>query len=332
MNLSREKSSKMDKKTLISLFESMLYNRLVEEKVCTLYPEQEMRCPVHISIGEEANASGVCKSLNTQDIVLSNHRCHGSYLAKRGNLKKFFAELYGKYTGCAKGRGGSMHLVDLSVGFMGATPIVANTIPVAVGVALSLSMQKNNSNIVVVFLGEAATEEGVFHESINFAKLKNLPILFFCENNLYSVYTPLHLRQPKRKIVDIVSANGLHCYEIDGNDVVTVYETSKEAIRKIRKGEGPAFIEASTYRWREHCGPYYDDHLDYRPKGELQEWKKKDPIKRVKEKLINESLITEKQIMEFKKKINKQIEVAVKFAKSSKFPDKKELEKYIYAD
>ena len=322
----------MDNKTLISLFESMLYIRLVEEKIAEIYPEQEMRCPVHLSIGQEATAAGVCENLTSKDMIFSNHRSHGHYLAKGGDLKKFFAELYGKATGCSKGRGGSMHLVDLSVGFLGSTPIVASTIPISVGAAFSLSMKKDNSSIVVVFLGEAAVEEGVFHESINFAKLKNLPILFFCENNFYSVYTPLHLRQPNRKIIDIVRANGINSYEVDGNDVIAVYEKSKDAIDTIRKGKGPAFIEASTYRWREHCGPNYDDHLNYRPKGEFLEWKEKDPIKRAKDNLISENLITERYIMEIEKKIKKKIDEAVKFAKSSKFPDKKELDKYIYAD
>ena len=323
----------MDKKSLISLFESMLYIRLVEEKVCELYAEQEMRCPVHVSIGQEAAAAGVCQNLNSSDKALSTHRCHGHYLAKGGDLKKFFAELYGKATGCAGGRGGSMHLIDLSAGFIGATPIVASSIPVAAGVAFSLYMQGNkDKNIVVAFFGEAATEEGVFHESINFAKLKNLPILFFCENNLYSVYTPLHLRQPKRKITDIVKANGLDCYEVDGNDAEAVYSVSKEAIEGIRKGKGPVFIEASTYRWREHCGPSYDDHLNYRPKGELEEWKKKDPIKKLRGRLISEKLITEREIAETESRIKKQIEDAVKFAKSSSFPDKDKLYNHLYAD
>lgn len=322
----------MDNKILVSLFESMMYIRLVEEKVCDLYGEQEMRCPVHISIGQEATAVGVCQNLTLSDKLFSSHRCHGHYLAKGGNLKKFFAELYGKETGCSNGKGGSMHLVDISAGFIGATPIVGSSIPVAVGVALGLSMQKNNSHIAISFFGEATTEEGVFHESINFAKLKNLPILFFCENNLYSVYTPLHLRQPKRKIIDIVRANELDCYEVDGNDVIAVYNISKEAIAKIRNGNGPAFIHAPTYRWKEHCGPNYDDNLNYRPKGELEEWKKKDPIKILKDRLIKERLLDEKEIRAIEKMVADKIDSAVKFAKSSKFPEKEELHKHLYAD
>ena len=316
---------------LLSFFQELLYIRLVEEKICDLYPGQEMRCPVHISIGQEATAVGVCLNITSQDMVFSNHRSHGHYLAKGGDLDRFFAELYGKNSGCSKGRGGSMHLVDLSVGFMGATAIVSGTIPVAVGAALTLSI-KNARDIVVVFLGDGAVEEGVFYESINFTKLKNLPILFFCENNFYSVYSHINDRQPKRKIIDLAKCHGVDCYEVDGNDVIDVYETTGQAITKIRNGGGPAFIEAATYRWREHCGPNFDNNIGYRTEEEFLSWKRNDPINQLKEKLLANNILNPDKIAVITEMINKKIDEAVKFAKSSPYPDKSELNKYIYAE
>ncbi len=321
----------MDKNTIISLLREMLYVRLVEERVCNLYPEQEMRCPVHISIGQEATAVGVCANLSDEDWVFSNHRGHGHYLAKKGDLKKFFAELYGKETGCAKGKGGSMHLVDIPKGFIAATAIVSSTVPVSVGSALSFSM-KNSNQVSTIFMGDASTEEGVFHESMNFAKLKNLPVLFFCENNFYSVYSPLSVRQPPRGIIDIAKAHGLDCYTVDGNDVIDVYETCKVAIEKMRLGGGPAFIEGYTYRWREHCGPNYDNDLGYRSEEEFEHWKKKDPLERLKRKIMDENILTAFEIVTMENEINKQIDEAVSFAKASSFPSKEELDKHIYAD
>jgi len=321
----------MNNETLISLFKDMLYIRLVEEKICDIYSEQEMRCPVHVSIGQEGTAVGICSTLTKDDYVFSNHRCHGHYLAKGGDLKKFFAELYGRATGCTGGRGGSMHLLDIGVGFMGATPIVSSTIPIAVGTAFAAVM-RGDKKVVVSFFGEATTEEGTFHESVNFAKLKNLPVIFFCENNMYSVYTPTKDRQPNRKIIDIMRANGLICYEADGNDVVNLHKICKEAVEKVRSGQGPIFIEASTYRWREHCGPNYDNHIGYRTVEEFLEWKEKDPIKKIEGMLLNLGYLDEAKINEFKNEINQKIDEAIEYAKSSPYPDKEELGKYIYAD
>jgi len=321
----------MDKELLLLLFEKLTYIRLVEEKIVELYPKQEMRCPVHLSIGQEGVAVGISANLSNEDIVFSNHRCHAHYLAKGGNLNKFFAEIYGKKTGCSKGRGGSMHIVDLEKGFFGSTPIVGGVIPLAVGAAFTFDYKSKN-NVAVVFLGDGASEEGIFHESLNYAKLKNLPVLFVCENNLYSVYTPLDKRQPKRKIIDIARAHGLSCYEIDGNNILEVYETAKMSVTAIKNREGPIFIEASTYRWREHCGPNYDNNLGYRTEGEFLLWKEKCPLKRLKEKLLNEGLITNNMITEIEDKIKIKIEEAVKFAKLSPFPDKEELDKFVYAD
>jgi len=290
-----------------------------------------MRCPVHLSIGQEAIAVGVCTNLSREDYVLSNHRSHGHYLAKGGNLKAMMAEIYGKVTGCSQGKGGSMHLVDLSVGFLGATPIVGSTISIAVGVAFG-SVMRGEESVSVVFFGDAATEEGVFHESLNFAALKKLPVLFICENNFYSVYSPLSVRQPEgREIFELARGHGIESYQGDGNDIVEIYMLAEQAVRKAREGGGPTFLEFKTYRWREHCGPCYDNDLGYRTENEFQMWKRSCPIEKLKECLLMDGLLCNQDIMNMKSKLETEIEDAVRFAKESLFPERQLLFKDIYA-
>ena len=246
------------------LFYKMLRIRMIEEAIADRYSEQKMRCPTHLSIGQEAIAIGVSEALDNNDIIMSNHRAHAHYLAKGGDLKAMIAEIHGKKTGCSLGRGGSMHLVDQSVGMMGSTPIVANSIPVATGLAFT-SLLQGDKKVTVSYFGEGATEEGVFGECLNFAALKNLPMLYVCEDNLYSVYSPIDVRQPKtRNLCKIAEAHGMFAKEGDGNNVEESYSIAKEAIASIRSGNGPAFIKLDTYRYREHCGPNYDTDLGYR--------------------------------------------------------------------
>ena len=253
----------------------MLRIRQIEETIADRYKEQKMRCPVHLSIGQEAVAVGVCEQLGMSDLAVSGHRAHAHYLAKGGSLKKMMAEIFGKVEGCCLGRGGSMHLTDLSCGFLGSTPIVGGTIPIGVGAAFTAHLQKKDY-LTVIFLGEGATEEGVFAECLNFASLKKLPLLFVCENNLYSVYSPLEVRQPKeRNRTALAQAHGLFALEGDGNDVGEVARITEEAVTKIRGGEGPAYIEFATYRFKEHCGPNLDP---FQPSVELEAWKKRDPL------------------------------------------------------
>lgn len=321
----------MEVETLRRLYYEMLRIRMIEEKIAELYPEQQMRCPIHLSIGQEAVAVGVCANLSHEDYVLSNHRSHGHYLAKGGNLKAMMAELYGKVTGCSQGKGGSMHLVDLSAGFLGATPIVGSTIPIAVGVAFSSVMQGEES-VSVVFFGDAATEEGVFHESLNFAALKKLPVIFICENNLYSVYSPLSVRQPEgREIFELAKGHGVESYQGDGNDVVEVYTLAERAVSKARQGGGPTFLEFSTYRWREHCGPNYDNDLGYRTENEFQSWKRCCPIERPKEWLVRGGHFSNLDIDRMVSELEAEIEDAVRFARESPFPEEQSLLKDIYA-
>lgn len=322
----------MNEKLNISLLYEMLRIRLVEEKIAELYPEQEMRCPIHLCIGEEAIAAGVCANLKNKDIVMSNHRSHGHYLAKGGNLKAFIAELYGKSTGCSKGRGGSMHLIDLSVNFLGSTAIVGGTIPVAVGTAFGSKLQGKDDKVTVVFFGDGTVEEGVVHESLNFASLKNLPILFICQNDQYSVYTHISDRQPPRQIYLLAKAHGMKAYQADGNDVIEVYEVIKKAIGSIKKGEGPVFIEFLTYRWLEHCGPNYDNDLGYRTETEFNDWVARCPLESFTSKMLKDGVITNNQIELMKEKIREEINEAVLFAKSSPFPDKTTLFENVYSN
>ena len=268
----------------MELYLAMLRIRMVEEKIAELYSEQEMRCPVHLSIGQEAVAVGVCENLSQNDIVMSAHRAHAHYLAKGGDLKAMLAELYGKATGCAMGKGGSMHLVDLNSGFFAAVPIVGSTIPIAVGVAWAFKLKKS-SNIVTVFLGDGATEQGVFFESLDFASLKDVPILFVCENNFYSVYSSLNVRQPiKRKISKMVAGLGIKSFSVDGYDINNTFKNLKKSTEYIKKGNGPIFVEFKTYRFLEHCGPNNDDVLNYRKKKEIKYWHSRDPLDFLKKK------------------------------------------------
>jgi len=323
--------SALKKEDMLSLFYSMLRIRLVEEGIAEYYPEQEMRCPVHLSIGQESVAAGVCANLTDMDYVLSNHRSHDHYLAKGGNLPAMMAELFGKQEGCTRGRGGSMHLIDLKAGFLGAVPIVGSTIPIAAGVALG-TLMKGERKITTVFFGDGTIEEGVFHEALNFAALKKLPLLFVCENNLYSVYSPLSVRQPSnREIVSIARGHGVECFTGDGNNVLEVYQQTQKAVNRIHEGGGPVFLEFATYRWREHCGPNFDNTIGYRTEKEFFQWKEQCPIEQFKNYLIQNEMIDSDSVEDMCKQIKKEIQTAIDFAKKSDFPDKEELFAGIYA-
>jgi len=295
--------------------------RHVEEEIARRYGEEKMRCPTHLSIGQEAVAAGVGLALRRDDFAVSTHRAHAHYLGKGGDLRAMIAEIYGKATGCSRGRGGSMHLIDLAVGFEGSTAIVASSIPVGVGLALSAQLH-GTDQLCCIFLGDGAVEEGVFYESANFAAVRRLPVLFLCENNLYSVYSPLSVRQPEgRKIHDMVGAIGLETAHGDGNDADEVYCTVAEAIRGIREGGGPRFLEFSTYRWREHCGPNYDNDIGYRTEEEFIEWKARDPIPRYERRLLAAALLSQSEVAAMQLTIEREVEDAFAFADASPFPD-----------
>lgn len=305
--------------------------RVVEEEIAARYQEGKMRCPTHLSVGQEAVAAAVAECVQPTDFAVSTHRGHAHYLAKGGSLKAMIAELYGKATGCSKGKGGSMHLVDLSVGFMGTSAIVGNSIPVGVGLALSAQL-KGTDQISCVFFGDGTVEEGVFYESVNFAAVRKLPVLFICENNLYSVYSPLSVRQPKgRSIAAMVSAMGVNVAEGDGNDALECHKILGAAAKAVRSGQGPLFLEFSTYRWREHCGPYFDNDIGYRSQEEFEQWQSKDPIHQLEESLRQQDPSSATSFQAILSEVEAEIAEAFDYAERSPFPLAEEAYIGIYA-
>jgi pyruvate dehydrogenase E1 component alpha subunit len=320
--------------TLTRLFREMLRIRMVEEEIATRYggpnDDQKMRCPVHLSIGQEAVAVGVSAALTAGDQIVSTHRCHAHYLAKGGNLNAMLGELMGKVTGCCGGRGGSMHLFDLDAGVLLSLPIVAASIPVGVGAAFAFQ-QEGKPNVAVVYLGDASLEEGVYHESANFAALKKLPVVFVCENNLYSVYTALADRQPSRLLTDLGSAHGMRAAQVDGNDVRAVHAAASAAVARARAGEGPSFILADTYRWREHCGPNYDNDLGYREVAEFEHWRARDPVALLRNELRALKLMSASGEERLAAEIRREIESAFAAAEAAPMPDPAGAARGVYA-
>lgn len=305
--------------------------RHIEEEISARYAEQAMRCPVHLCTGQEAVSAAAGLALKTSDFAVSGHRAHGHYIGKGGNVPAMLAEIYGKKTGCAGGRGGSMHLIDESVGFMGSTAIVGNTIPVGVGLGLSIKLS-GTDQVSCVFLGDGAVETGAFFESVNFAAVQKLPVLFVCENNLYSVYSPLKVRQPAgRKIFELARAIGVESLHGDGNDVETVYTMIDAAIARIRAGSGPQFLEFNTYRWREHCGPNFDNDIGYRTEQEYQDNRLLEPVRRQQEKLLQGGSVTTTEIATFEAAVRIETEDAFRFANESPFPNSADVYTKIYA-
>ena len=320
----------INKKLLHNLLFEMIRMRRIEKKIASEYTAnpQEMRCPVHLSVGQEAIAAGISKNLREFDQVFSSHRCHYHYLAKGGSLKKMISELYGKVTGTCKGRGGSMHLFDSKVNFVAAVPIVGSIIPIAVGTAWNNKINKNNRK-VVVYLGDGSTEEGVFQECLDFASLMNLNILFVIENNNYSVYSNINKRQsPKRSITKLAEASGISSNKMNGNDIINIYEKTKKILLNKKT---PHLIEFSTFRMLEHCGPNNDDDLNYRNGKEIKYWMKKCPIINFQRYLLKEKLIKKSDLDIMEIKIDKEILEAFNFAKKSSFPKKSSIMNYIYA-
>ena len=322
------------KNFLISLYKTMLKIRLCEESLVEPILKGKIKTPCHLYTGEEAIATGVCAALDKNDYIFGNHRSHGHYIAKGGNLKQLIAEIYCKETGCSRGRGGSMHVVAPEVGFLGAAPIVAGTISLAVGAALA-SKIRGDKRVSVSFFGDGATGEGVFYESLNFAALKKLPIIFACENNFYSTHMPLRECRFKDNIYESGIPFGVPGYKIDGNNVLEVYEVTKKAVEMCRIGEGPVLLEFVTYRLRGHVGP--DDniqglHTDIRPKEEVEEWRKKDPLEIFKAFLLKKQVLTKDEIDKIKFEIESEVKEAHLFAQRSPYPNEKELCKYVFKE
>jgi pyruvate dehydrogenase E1 component alpha subunit len=329
---SREnRNSGMSKELLVALYRDMLRIRRIEEAIESRYHEDEMKSPIHLVMGHEAVSSGSCLALKKDDLIYCGHRTHGHYLAKGGSLKGMLAELYCRLNGCSGSRGGSMHLLDKSVGMAGSSAIVAGAIPIATGAALSFQL-KREDRVVVAYLGDAATEEGACWEAVNFATLRKLPVVFFCENNFFSVCSPLEVRQPPNvEIFRKAEGFGLPAMQIDGTNVLDVYQATQEAVARARKGEGPTFIEALTYRWRGHGGAGDDSASGYRDPEEVRHWEQYCPVDVFYDYLAKENLYSEAEKDLAEKEIGEEIQEAFEFAISSPNPEEKDLHTHVYS-
>ena len=322
---------KLPRETLLRLYHDMLRIHNVQLRIESLYHLDEMKTPIHLCIGQEAIAVGVCANLNKEDYISSSHRSHGHYLAKGGDLKGLIAELYCRETGCSKGRGGSMHLVDTSVGHMGSSSIVGGGIPIGTGLALAIHMKKQNS-VSVVFLGDGAADAGVLYESINFAILKKLPVIYVYENNQFSVCSHISARQAGEIIFHATPPDYMFTKTVDGNAVLEVYEATREAALRARNGQGPSFIECKTYRMRGHAGAGSDARLGYRPAEEISFWESKCPVTTFREKLLQKGLISQKDVKDMEKDITLEIDEAFHFAQESPLPKGEHILQYLLSE
>ena len=309
-------------KILINMYTTMVRIRKFEEKVGELVAEGKIKTPCHLYIGEEAVAVGVCSALEKEDLVFSTHRSHGHYIAKGGDIKKLMAEIFCKATGCSGGKGGSMHITAPEVGFAGSSAIVGGSIPWAVGVGLASSI-RGNGRVAVAFFGDGAVCEGVFYESLNFASLKKLPVIFVCENNFYSTHMPDIKIHADTRLYKKAQSFNMEGVRIDGNNVIKVFQEAKKAVERAISGGGPTLIECLTYRWRGHVGPSWDLDKPIRPKEEVMWWVNNCPIKRFEGFLLKEGFLSIRDKERIHSEVEKEIMEAVRFAEESPYPDTK---------
>jgi TPP-dependent pyruvate/acetoin dehydrogenase alpha subunit len=312
----------MSSENSMEMYFEMYTIRAFEEKVALEYPKGEMRTPTHLGIGQEAIAVGVLWNRSREDVVFSHHRCHNHYLAAGGPRESLFAELLGKETGCSGGRGGSVHLVSRDHGFYGSSPILGQSVSLATGAAFAKKKLKQ-PGMVIVFFGDAVFEEGVVWESFNFASLHSLPILFVCENNLYSTESSLEKRIAKEsRFIDRADSFGIQGEIVDGNDVKEVYSKARMFQSEIRKGDGPRILECSTYRWREHVGPMFDweANRNYRTEKEIREWMARCPVARLRSELLANGQITSQELEKREREIDDLIRIEYLNAQSASFP------------
>jgi TPP-dependent pyruvate/acetoin dehydrogenase alpha subunit len=302
------------------LYRTIYRIRRVEEEIARIYPSDKLKSPVHLSIGQEAVAAAMCAPLAGEDIVFGTYRSHASYLAKGGDLRSMLAEMCGKATGCTGGKGGSMHLIDADSGVMGSSAVVGTTIANAVGYAYAVKLRRQKT-IVMSFFGDGATEEGVFAESLNFAVLKKLPVIFVCENNGYAIHTHQSKRQGLADICAKARSAGIAAELIAGNDILKMHERAAGAVNALRDGtaEGPHFFECQTYRWKEHVGPNEDYALGYRSKEEARPWIDGDQVTRLA------GLISAASRYQIEAEVEAEIHEAIAFAEASPFPSIGEL-------
>jgi len=319
----------LSNKNVIALYRKMLTIRLFEEKIQDLYARGSVPGLAHLYVGEEAVAVGVCANLRRQDYITSTHRGHGHVIAKGAELKYMMAELFGKKTGYCKGKGGSMHIADVDLGILGANGIAGGGIPIAVGAALSSKMRKTDQ-VTVCFFGDGASNNGTFHEGLNFASVHRLPVVFVCENNLYGISVSQKQHQAIQDISIRASAYNMSGITIDGNDVIAVFDASGKAIQRARAGEGPTLIECKTYRWRGHHEGDPNQGRRYRTVEEVKKWMEACPIKRFEERLLKERLLTKGKIKGVREEIEKKINEAVEFAVQSPFPEPQGIYEDVY--
>lgn len=313
----------------LDLYKELYLVRRSEEKIREHYMEDEMKTPVHLSVGQEAISAGVCHALKNDDQIFGTYRSHGIYLIRTGETDKFFAELYGKETGLAKGKAGSMHLFAPEHDFMGASAVVTTIVPVAVGASLA-NKKRKNGKLVAVFFGDGAVEEGAFWESINFACLKKLPIIFVCEDNGFAIHSPKKDRQGFKSISDIISNFECNVFSAETTDAEEIYNLTCDAIKTMKKNGKPCFIYLKYYRYLEHVGINQDFKFGYRSEDEFKKWYKVDPINLQRKKLLKNGYY-EKEIKELETKIEKQIEKSVELAKKAPFPKDSEVLRDVYA-
>lgn len=303
---------------LLGMYRSMFRIRRFEERLAELVESKEVGTPCHLYIGQEGIAAGVCAALNVKDYVWGGHRSHGHYLAKGGEMCLMMAEIFGKESGCSKGRGGSMHLIAKQVGILGTVPLVAATIPLSVGTALASKLKKDGL-VSVCFFGDGATEEGHFHESMNLAAIYRLPVVFVCENNFYASHMSLMERRAADNIRLSAEAHGIPGVTVDGNDVEAVYQAATTAAERARKAAGPTLIECRTYRWRGHVGHDWNYDVGVLRKDELKEWMPKDPVARARKCLIAAG-VSETSLSEIDAAVEIEVSAAIKFARESSYP------------
>ncbi|WZL74992.1 pyruvate dehydrogenase (acetyl-transferring) E1 component subunit alpha [Clostridiaceae bacterium 35-E11] len=313
---------------MIDMYETMLKIREFETKAMTLFAEGSIPGFVHLYLGEEAVATGVCANLNDSDYITSTHRGHGHILAKGGDLKYMMAELFGKETGYCKGKGGSMHIADATKGILGANGIVGAGHNIAVGAGLS-AKYRDTDQVCVCFFGDASTNQGTFHESMNLASVWKLPVVFVCENNLYGISTHQSRHQAIQDVSDRAVAYNMPGVTVDGNDIFAVYEAANEAVKRARAGQGPTLIECKTYR---HRGHFEGDPGAYKPEEEQKEWFAKDPIPRLEKFMLENNVFTEAKMKKIQEKVGKEIEDAVAFANNSPDPSLESVVEDIYTD
>lgn len=320
----------MDSATAIDLYRNMLTIRTSELKVIEIYSSDKVQSPVHLSIGQEAVSTGVCRALRPHHRIYGTYRSHGIYIGMGADLKGMFAELYGKASGCAGGKGGSMHLVAPEVGLMGCSAIVGSTIPVGTGDALASQLQ-GRKWVTASFFGDGGMDEGVFYESINFAALKNLPVIYVVENNRYAIHSSIRDRHVNTELYRYGEPFGVRGSRHDGNDVFEVYDVMKDAIAESLAGGPPRLLEFMTYRWKEHVGPNADHQEAYRDQADLAAALNADPILRARQVLIDDHGVTEKDLAEWDAEIAHLVESAVQFAEESAFPSSDKLYHGVFA-